>query len=123
MNTRRVVLWVPNLFFATRIMAAARALGVETEAPPRARFVESCRARRPDLVVIDLAAPDNPLELVRALKSDASLAAIPVVGFYPHVEGALRQAALAAEVDQVLPRSAFTARLGEILAGEGRTPS
>jgi NADH:ubiquinone oxidoreductase subunit 6 (subunit J) len=39
------------------------------------------------------------------------------VGFYPHVDRALREAALAAGVDQVLPRSAFTVRLAALLAG------
>ena len=70
-------------------------------------------------MILDLQAPGDPLALTRALKSDPATRGIPVVGFYPHVEGALREAALAAGVDQELPRSAFTVRLAALLAGTG----
>jgi CheY-like chemotaxis protein len=118
MTVRRVVAIVPDLFFATRIAVTAARLGValETAAPKEALVV--IRRRPPDLVILDLRAPGDPLALARALKADPETRSVPVVGFYPHVEGALRGAALAAGVDQVLPRSAFTARLPALLAGE-----
>jgi hypothetical protein len=40
-----------------------------------------------------------------------------MVGFYSHVDTATRDAALAAGVETVLPRSAFVARLPELLRG------
>jgi hypothetical protein len=43
------------------------------------------------------------------------------VGFYPHVDQETRRAAEAAGVDDVLPRSTFTARLAELIAG-GSSP-
>jgi CheY-like chemotaxis protein len=121
MTARRVVAVVPDLFFATRIAATAARLGVtlETPAPPEAQA--AIRRRPPDLVILDLRAPGDPLALARELKADPKTRRVPVVGFYPHVEGALREGALAAGVDQVLPRSAFTARLAALLAGEGGT--
>jgi len=121
MTGRRVVVVVPDLFFATRIAATAARLGValETPAPPEA--LVAIRERPPDLVILDLGAPDDPLAVARALKADPTTQNVPVVGFYPHVEGELREAALAAGVDHVLPRSAFTARLPALLAGEGGT--
>ena len=52
-----------------------------------------------------------------ALKADDRTRAVPVVGFYSHVETALRRSALEAGIDEALPRSAFTQRLPELLSG------
>jgi hypothetical protein len=46
---------------------------------------------------------------------------IRVIGFGPHVDDELLQAARTAGVDEVLPRSAFFRRLTPILAGEDPT--
>jgi len=54
---------------------------------------------------------------VRTLKADSRTRAIPIVGFYSHVEGERRRAALAAGIDEALPRSAFVVRLPALLAG------
>ena len=108
---------VPDLFFAARIGAAAKSLDVTVEEADMAHAVEVCRARPPDLVIMDLHAAGDPLAVARALKAEAVTAAIPIAGFYSHVNDAVRRAALAAGVDQVLPRSAFTARLPALLAG------
>jgi CheY-like chemotaxis protein len=120
MSARRVTVVAPDLFFAARIEATATLLGVALETPAPGEALAALRAHPPDLVILDLQAPGDPLALTRALKADPAMRGIPVVGFYPHVEGALREAALAAGVDHVLPRSAFTARLAGLLAGEGR---
>ena len=115
--SRTVLVVVPDLFFGTRIATTAQHLGVAIEQAELSRALEQCRARRPDLVILDLHAFGDPLALARSLKSDATTRDIPLVGFYSHVDQALREAALAAGVDQVLPRSAFTAKLPEILSG------
>jgi CheY-like chemotaxis protein len=121
MTGRRVVAVVPDLFFATRIAATAARLAVTLETPAPQEALDAIRQRPPDLVILDLRAPGDPLALARALKADPATRSIPLIGFYPHVEAELRTAALAAGVDQVLPRSAFTARLAALLAGEGGT--
>lgn len=121
MTVRRVVAVVPDLFLATRIAVTAARLGITLETPAPQEALVAIRRRPPDLVILDLRAPGDPLALARALKADPATRSVPVVGFYPHVEGALREAALAAGVDHVLPRSAFTARLPALLAGEGNT--
>jgi CheY-like chemotaxis protein len=107
---------VPDLFFATKIEATARAAGVTIEPVAPARALEACRAAPPDLVILDLAAGEA-IAIARALKADPVTRAIPVVGFYSHVDDATRRAALAAGVDQVLPRSAFVAGLPGLLTG------
>lgn len=110
---------VPDLFFLARILETARSLGVVAEESPAEHALERCRASAPDLVILDLHGPGDPLGLARALESDVATRNIPLVGFYSHVDQALREAALVAGVDRVMPRSAFTMKLAEILAGAG----
>ncbi len=118
MNPRRVVAVVPDLFFAARIAGAAERAGVGLELVPPAGAFEAIRRRPPDLVILDLHAPGDPLALARALRADPATRGLRVLGFYAHVERALRDAAREAGVDPVLPRSAFTARLPALIAGE-----
>jgi hypothetical protein len=49
---------------------------------------------------------------------DPALAAVPLVGFFSHVQTELRERALAAGFDRVLPRSAFVQQLPQILQGD-----
>jgi len=118
MTARRVVAVVPDLFFATRISATASQVGVSLEMPAVAAALEIIRNAPPALVVIDLHAPGDPLALVRALRADPATRGLRVIGFYSHVERALRALALEAGVDEALARSAFTARLPAILRGD-----
>lgn len=117
MSRRQVVIAVPDLFFATRIVETARVRAVEVAACAPAQLAERCRTAMPDLAIVDLHAPGN-LDAVRALRREPATRDLRVVGFYSHVDGATRAAALESGVTDVLPRSAFTARLAAILAGE-----
>jgi len=119
MRYRRVIAVVPDLFFAARITATAERLGVVLDMPAPAAALEAIRRAPPDLVILDLHAPGDPLGLARALRADPATRAIPLLGFYSHVDRELREAALGAGLDQALPRSAFTKRLPALLAGEG----
>jgi CheY-like chemotaxis protein len=76
--------------------------------------LEVCAVEQPRLVIADLQAT-GILDAVRDLRGDPKTAAVRIVGFYSHVEVATRDAALAAGVSEALPRSAFTARLAELL--------
>lgn len=117
MNQNGVLVVVPDLFFATRIATTAGLLGVRIRPVEMAEAHGACRAEPPALVILDLHAPGDPLALARALKSDPATRELPIVAFYSHVERELREAALAAGIDRVMPRSAFTARLPDILLG------
>ena len=116
-HRRRVLVVVPDLFFATRIAATAQALGVENTACTAAEALEACRREPPDLVILDLHGSGDPAGLARALKADPASGGARIVGFYSHVDQETRRTAEAAGVDEVLPRSAFTARLSALLAG------
>jgi CheY-like chemotaxis protein len=123
MTTRRVVAVVPDLFFATRISATAREVDVALELLSPDAALAAIRRVPPSLVVLDLHAPGDPLALVRALRAEPETRSVRVLGFYAHVDQALRQAALEAGVDEALPRSAFTRRLPALLRGEETPPT
>ena len=108
---RRVVAVVPDLFFATRIAATAKAAGVPLELVPPARAATA--ADGATLVLIDLHAP-GALESIAALR--AASPSLAIVGFYSHVETKRRADALAAGATAALPRSQFTAKLADLLA-------
>ena len=114
-----VLVVVPDLFFATRIASTAQQLGVPTVPVAIEEAHEKARAERPALVVLDLHAPGDPIALIRALRDDPTTRDLPLVGFYSHVDQALRERAIAAGLERPLPRAAFTARLAEILQAAG----
>ena len=118
MSGRVVLTVVPDLFFATRIAAVAEATGTRVIAASRADAADRARRETPDLVVLDLHSTDDLAGLVQALRG-ATPREIPIVGFYSHVDTAIRDAAVAAGVTHVMPRSLFTRRLPELLSGAG----
>jgi CheY-like chemotaxis protein len=117
---RRVLVAVDDIFFASKIRAAAESLGVEYDS---ARGVEAAAAKArsdpPSLVIADLHGQRcDPCALAETFKADPALRAVPLVGFFSHVQTDVRERALASGFDRVFPRSVFTQRLPEILRGE-----
>jgi PleD family two-component response regulator len=110
---------VDDLMFTSKIKATAQQLGVDvTFARSSDAALAGMRTRSPALVIFDLNNPrTDPLGTVAVMKGDPALASIPTVGFVSHVQSDLIDAARLAGVDEVLARSAFTARLAEILSG------
>jgi CheY-like chemotaxis protein len=108
---------VDDLMFSVKISTAAKALGVETLFERSAtNVVDRVREKRPSLVIFDLNSSRlRPMEAIAALKADSELRAIPTLGFVSHVQADVIAAARQAGVDEVLARSAFSERLGEIL--------
>ena len=67
-------------------------------------------------MIFDLnSAKADPIHTIAALKQDADLSSIPTLGFVSHVHTGLIDAARQAGIDDVMARSAFAARLAEIL--------
>ena len=117
---RRVLVAVDDLFFVAKIRTAAEHLGVEVVFP---RSLEALGAalkdRAPALVIVDLHLQRyDPFAVARLLKADTALNQTPLVGFFSHVQVELQRRAVASGFDSILPRSAFTKRLPEILQGE-----
>jgi CheY-like chemotaxis protein len=112
-----VLAGVDDLLFRSRISAAAKALGIDLRfARSAEELVGEARASAPRLVIVDLNSRRlGPFDIVAALKADPALAGVPIVGFVSHVQADLVTRARDAGVDQVLARSAFVARLPELL--------
>jgi len=108
---------VDDLMFTSKIRAAATQAGVTlafARSPEGA--LSEIRAQTPSLVIFDLNnSRTDPIGTLTAMKNDAALASIPTVGFVSHVDGAVIAAAREAGVGEVMARSTFTQRLGEIL--------
>jgi hypothetical protein len=67
-------------------------------------------------VIFDLdSGKADPVDTINTMKRDPDLSSIRTLGFVSHVHTGLIDAARAAGVDDVMARSAFAARLAEIL--------
>lgn len=112
-----VLIAVDDLLFASKINAAARQIGLETVyARSQDEILSRARELNPPLVIFDLnSARCSPVAAIAALKADPALKRIRSVGFLSHVQVDLKRAAEQAGCDQVMPRSAFTQQLADIL--------
>jgi CheY-like chemotaxis protein len=115
-----VFVLVPDLFFRSKIAAtgaAAAATPLILETP---ELLERELPREAhSLVIIDLSAKSfDPMELAAKLRLRAGPHRATLIGFYPHVDQLLRQRAVQAGYDYVLPRSVFSRHLSRILAGD-----
>ena len=109
---------VDDLLFSVKISTAARSLGVDIYFERAAdQVLPRIREKQPRLVIFDLNSTQlRPMEAIAAMKADPALKDIRTLGYASHVQTDTIAAARNAGVDQVLARSAFTEKLGEILA-------
>lgn len=112
-----IIAIVDDLFFVGKLQATAKQAGVPLRILRAADFqLENLRAEPPALVIFDLNTTSaSAVELIRRLKADPELAAVPVVGFFSHVQVELQRAASEAGCDDVMPRSKFTSGLAQLL--------
>jgi CheY-like chemotaxis protein len=117
---RRVIAAVGDIFFASKIRGTAEQLNITADFARSAdALFDTAKADVPSLIILDLHSENiEPFALAARLKADEQLRRVPLVAFYSHVRTELRQRAESAGIDQVLPRSAFTKRLPQILLGE-----
>ena len=108
---------IDDLMFSVKVKTTAQALQADVYfARTPGQVLASIRERRPALVIFDLnSARLEPLSVLAAMQADETLRHIPTIGYVSHVDGATIAAAREAGVGQVLARSAFVERLGEIL--------
>jgi DNA-binding response OmpR family regulator len=107
----KVLACIRDLMFSTRVRDAARRNGHDCQIVTRAADVPDHLAGA-DLVIIDLMVPGGgALDAVSA----TAAAGVPVVAYGEHVQAEVLQAGRDAGADEVLTRSEFTRRLGELL--------
>ena len=117
MENKTVLAVVNDIFFSAKISAAAKQAGVKVEYVTAQEKLLEKAAAGPAMIVFDLnfdAA--RPLELIGKLKADPATRQIKLLGFLSHVQVDLQRAAVEAGCDEVMPRSAFSMNLNEILS-------
>jgi PleD family two-component response regulator len=117
--SRTVIAAVDDMLFVSKIRATAKHLGVDVRfARNSDALLASARENKADLIIVDLHAQKvDPIALATALKSDPELQAMELLGFFSHVQTDLMREATKAGYDRVMPRSAFSKDLANILAG------
>lgn len=101
----RIVAVAPDLMFASRIEATLGAAGHEVEL--MSSLAEATQGEQADLLVVDL--DREPADAVAGL-------GVPVLGFYAHLNTETREAAEAAGVDLVVPRSRMAREMPQLAA-------
>jgi hypothetical protein len=100
----RILAVAPDLMFASRIEATLGAAGHSVELA--SSVAEAADLETADLFVVDL--DREPAEGVLGL-------GIPVLGFYAHLNTETREAAEAAGVDLVVPRSRMAREMPQLV--------
>jgi CheY-like chemotaxis protein len=113
---RTVLALVDDLFWRTKIDHAVKSASspVVFVSDPS----ELAAAADPDSVgvlLVDLAMRKEPFDAIAKLKKSAKTKSIPVIGYYEHVRKDLQQKGTAAGCDEVLPRSTFSEKLGDLV--------
>jgi CheY-like chemotaxis protein len=117
--TRRIIALVDDMIFAARIRGTAESVGIAVHLARSIDAVcELAVTEETSLIIADLHTTCcDPFALAQRLKSDKQLSSIQLMGFFSHVQTALKEKAESAGYDRVLPRSAFTKNLPMILEG------
>jgi CheY-like chemotaxis protein len=122
-STSRIFAFVDDLFFAAKIQETARKLNVKVEFAKNdkdlAERMQQNGEEKPSLIIFDLNnANAKPLTLIPKLKSKLKKGT-SIIGFLSHVQGDLKQKAHEVGCDMVLPRSAFSQNLPQLLRRHG----
>ncbi len=119
----RIFAFVEDLFFLAKIQETARKMNVKvefvkTEKDLLERIKENGE-ERPSLIIFDLNnANAKPLTTIPKLKSKLKKGT-SFIGFLSHIQGELKLKAQEAGCDMVVPRSAFSQNLPQLLRRHG----
>jgi DNA-binding NarL/FixJ family response regulator len=102
-----------DLFFQMKVFETAKHVGVEFKVATSTDALLGLLEPLPQLVIVDLNSRSQPIQTIEKVR--AAQPNLPVIGFLSHVQRDLAAQAQSAGCSEVLPRSAFTQRLAEIL--------
>ena len=120
----RIYCFIEDLFFLAKIQETARKIGVKVafvkaDKDIVSRLADVPEGSRPSLIVFDLNnVGAKPLTLIPRLKSKMKRGT-SVIGFLSHLQGDLKAKAMEAGCDMVMPRSAFSQNLPNLLRRHG----
>jgi CheY-like chemotaxis protein len=114
---KKVLALIDDLFFSTKISSTAQSCNIPIElVKTKDTLLEKLDRETPGLIIVDLnGSSTQPLETIRALKADPRYTSAPVLAYFSHVQTELKEKAFSAGCDSVLPRSAFSQNLAQIL--------
>jgi PleD family two-component response regulator len=121
--TSRIFAFVDDLFFQAKIQETARKLNVKVEFVKNEKDlldrVKQNGEEKPSLIIFDMNnVAAKPLALIPKLKTKLKKGT-SIIGFLSHVQGDLKQKAHEVGCDMVLPRSAFSQNLPQLLRRHG----
>jgi CheY-like chemotaxis protein len=120
----RIYCFIEDLFFLAKIQETARKLGikvgfVKAEKEVVSKITASSEQDRPSLIVFDLNnANAKPLTLIPKIRTKLKKGT-SIIGFLSHLQGDLKVKAIEAGCDMVMPRSAFSQNLPNLLRRHG----
>lgn len=120
----RIFCFIEDLFFLAKIQETARKLGVKVEfvkgdKDAVAKIIDAPDTDRPALLVFDLNNLNaKPMSLIPKFKTKFKKA-VSIIGFLNHLQGDLKMKAVEAGCDTVMPRSAFSQSLPNLLRRYG----
>ena len=113
----RIALLSPDLLFGSKVEGALAIAGHKVN-----RF-DTEQAVRPaasfhDLLIVDLTAEDiDGPGLVRSMRENDELGAVPTLGYYSHVDQETRRRAEDAGISRVVPRSRMARETAALVDG------
>ena len=113
----RVAALIPDLLFGSKVQSALQTAGHEVDLITGE--VEAWdEVGGIDLLVVDLTSPDvDGVELFETLATGGELHGVRTLGFFAHVEPEVRERALQAGFDLVVPRSRMAREGAQLVAG------
>jgi len=120
----RIFCFIDDLFFQAKIQETSRKLGIKVEFAKGdkdsvQRILDMPDAEKPTLLVFDLNNLNaKPMALIPKFKTKLKKAT-SIVGFLNHLQGDLKLKAVEAGCDTVMPRSAFSQSLPNLLRRYG----
>jgi len=113
----RVLVLVPDLLFGSKVQSMLEQAGHEVEMVGSEGDVWDQIAGT-DVLVVDLANDDiDGVGLIDTLQTGGEMHGVRTLGFYAHIEPDVRDRALAAGFDQVVPRSRMAREGGALVSG------
>jgi hypothetical protein len=120
----RIFCFIDDLFFQAKIQETSRKLGIKVEfvkgdKEAVARLIDSPDTAKPTLLVFDLNNLNaKPMTLIPKFKTKFKKAT-SIIGFLNHLQGDLKAKAVEVGCDTVMPRSAFSQSLPNLLRRYG----
>lgn len=121
----RIYFFIEDLFFLAKIQEVSRKLGVKVEfikgdgKEALTRITDAPENERPGLLVFDLNnTAAKPLTLIPKVRTKLKKS-VSIIGFLSHLQGDLKMKAVEAGCDTVMPRSAFSQSLPNLILRYG----